>query len=186
MNQVRTRQEPAIPCQSFLKCAFAMTLLCFGILAYTWPYVVHVRLKKGACREAKGVMRWKQLGALRKFRMVVVRQTDSANAYLKTVYSSRYPHGRPIFHFQAAKHKKFVRSFPSPHSLWRRFDEHTLPRSRKNRTPPRHRLHKPVAHLARARDSRGRYPSQVRRTWTPVLTSGETHSCQISQSPPRI
>ena len=27
LNQVRTRQEPAIPCQSFLKCALAMTLL---------------------------------------------------------------------------------------------------------------------------------------------------------------
>ena len=27
LNQVRTRQVPAIPCQSFLKCALAMTLL---------------------------------------------------------------------------------------------------------------------------------------------------------------
>jgi len=34
-----------VPCQSFLKCALAMTLLCFGILAV--PYVRQRAAKKG-------------------------------------------------------------------------------------------------------------------------------------------
>ena len=43
LNQVLTRQEPALPCQSFLKCAFAMTLLWAGILLGSFG----ARLEKG-------------------------------------------------------------------------------------------------------------------------------------------